>query len=92
MLAGHKRQRSLSDDFKALSTSPGLSFVVVHHVLQELNPLFCLDLVDLDHVVSDCDLQVLPLLIHLLRDLAGRELAPDHPRLLGLLLLHSLEV
>ena len=71
---------------------PGLRFVVVHEVLQQLHSLLGLDLVHLDHVVGDGYLQVLPLLVHLLRDLAGGELAADHPRVLRLLLLRPLEV
>jgi hypothetical protein len=61
--------------------------MVVEQVLEQLRPLLGLDLVDLDEIVGGGDLQVLPLLLQILGDLAGGQLAAYHPRLLRLFLL-----
>ena len=63
---------------------PALSMVIVHQMLEKFDALLGLDLVGLDQVVSGGDLQVLPLLLQVLSDLASKQLAPDHAGLLGL--------
>ena len=61
-------------------------------MLQQLGPLLRLDLVRLDEIVGGGDLQVLALLLQVLGDLAGGQLATNHARLLGLLLLGALQL
>ena len=67
---------------------PALSMVIVHEMLEKFDALLGLDLVGLDQVVGGGDLQVLPLLLQVLRDLASKQLAPDHAGLLGLDIQH----
>ena len=50
---------------------PALSMVIVHQMLEKLDALLGLDLIGLDQVVGGGDLQVLPLLLEVLRDLAS---------------------
>jgi hypothetical protein len=66
--------------------------MVVEEVLEQLRPLLGLDLVDLDEIVGGGDLQVLPLLLQILGDLAGGQFAANHHRLLRLLLLGALQL
>ncbi len=53
---------------------PVLCFVVLEKVLKKVDAFLRSDLVDLDEVVGRRQLQVLSLLLHLVRDLAGGEL------------------
>ena len=50
-----------------------MRLVIFEKVLEEVHAFLRTDFVDLDEVVGRGQLQVLPLLLHLLRDLAGGE-------------------
>ena len=61
-------------------------------MLQELHPFFGFNFINFDQVICDSYLQILSLLVQILGDLPGSELAADHARLLGLFLLHPLQL
>ena len=56
-----------------------LRLVVLEHLLQEVDALLRPDLVHPDEVLGRGQLQVLPLLVQLVRDLAGRDLGAVQP-------------
>ena len=56
-----------------------LRLVVLEHLLQEVDALLGPDLVHPDEVLGRGQLQVLPLLVQLVRDLTGRDLRAVQP-------------
>ena len=56
------------------SNSLVLGLVVLQHLLQQVDPLLCPDLIDPDEILGRGQLEVLPLLVHLVRDLARGQL------------------